>query len=125
MEYSIVIDKEEAQFIDSLITLHSWDLAIYERLVQKDLMDIRKQIGKAIVSESSMLYLTDELMSLFLVVSPISYRFGQRDVGVSFKTKLYRAYLKIPLTFKIMEEKDDTETSNDSGSSNNTYTDIT
>ena len=118
MAYIIGVDKEEAMMVDYLITLHSWDLTIFERLTQDDILNLRKQLGRILVAKEMCLTITTEsIMLLLLTIVPITYRFGTKDIGLSLKTKLFKAYLKIPV--EILEEKKEEEKQNVSNNDQN------
>ena len=97
--YILCITRKESRLIDWIITLHSWDNDLFERLRSPDKMNLRERIGEAFISEElnsifDVEITKDELQDL-LVLIPNSYQIGSEDVGMSLKVKLYKLLLGI------------------------------
>lgn len=87
------VSVEEAQLLDVIFTLQSWDLAIFEKLSEIEIKEFRMKIGLIIIGKRNKFTISSLFLETLLILTPVTYRFGKVDVGLSLKTKLYKAYL--------------------------------
>ena len=118
----------EAMLIDWVITMHSFDTVLLERLEQPRFEELRKKIAPVIVENSTdPVFFTDADIQYLLITCPITHCWGEEDAGFGLKTKLLASQMpiKIKMASQPQEVKNDSiETSHDSTfSSQDTYPD--
>ena len=92
--YKLHLTLDEAYLIDWLITLHSYDGELYERLNSPELIALKSELGKVLVGERDYIEIEETEFKWIFTSCPITFRWGYReDVGMSLKTKLYRLFL--------------------------------
>ena len=85
---------DEAYLIDWLITLHSYDGELYERLNSPELTALKAELGKVLLVERDYIEIEETEFKWIFTSCPITFRWGYgEDVGMSLKTKLYRLFL--------------------------------
>lgn len=85
---------DEAYLIDWLITLHSYDGELYERLNSPELTALKSELGKVLLQERDYIEIEETEFKWIFTSCPITFRWGYgEDVGMSLKTKLYRLFL--------------------------------
>jgi len=94
-EKVIEVTGEEAMLFDWILTLHSFDETTLGWLMKEDIQAWREQAGEAIVRKKGSLRFSYDDLKLVVVLIPITFRFGENDVGYSLKLKLYKAYLNL------------------------------
>ena len=94
----IPISPEEAYLLDHVLTLHSWDIDVLERLVSGvGFYPIRYEIGKVLASAQDYIEFDDEqMLNKIIALVPIMYR-SNGAVGYKLKRKLWQARLGMPL----------------------------
>ena len=92
--YKLHLTLDEAYLIDWLITLHSYDGELYERLNSPELIALKSELGKVLVGERDYIEIEETEFKWIFTSCPITFRWGYgEDVGMSLKTKLYRLFL--------------------------------
>ena len=110
MGRKITINPEVAMFVDWLITMHNYDVGLMEMLLAPEFIDLRRQVAKIVLSErEGTLELSDELLERMLVMTPITFRFNQNDVGFELKLKLFEAVVGKPIKMDWEAMKTTTE----------------
>ena len=85
---------DEAYLIDWLITLHSYDGELYERLNSPELTALKSELGKVLLHEQDFVEMEETEFKWIFTACPITFRWGYgEDVGMSLKLKLYRLFL--------------------------------
>ena len=92
--YKLHLTLDEAYLVDWLITLHSYDGELYERLNSPELIALKSELGKVLVGERDYIEIEETEFKWIFTSCPITFRWGYgEDVGMSLKTKLYRLFL--------------------------------
>ena len=92
--YKLHLTLDEVYLIDWLITLHSYDGELYERLNSPELIALKSELGKVLVGERDYIEIEETEFKWIFTSCPITFRWGYgEDVGMSLKTKLYRLFL--------------------------------
>lgn len=94
-EEGIGVSPEEAMLLDWVLTMHSFDESFMDWLMKPEIREWREQAGMVIVGQKKCVNFTPDDLRLLLTLIPITFRFGQNDVGFSLKNKLYKAYLGV------------------------------
>ena len=85
---------DEAYLIDWLITLHSYDGELYERLNSPELIALKSELGRVLLNEKDFIEIEETEFKWIFTTCPITFRWGYgEDVGMSLKTKLYRLFI--------------------------------
>ena len=92
--YKLHLTLDEVYLIDWLLTLHSYDGELYERLNSPELIALKLELGKVLVGEREYIEIEETEFKWIFTSCPITFRWGYgEDVGLSLKTKLYRLFL--------------------------------
>ncbi len=92
--YKLHLEMDEAYLIDWLITLHSYDGELYERLNSPELTALKSELGQVLLQEKKYIEIEETEFKWIFTSCPITFRWGYgEDVGMSLKTKLYRLFL--------------------------------
>jgi len=92
--YKLHLTLDEAYLIDWLITLHSYDGELYERLNSPELIALKSELGKILLGERDYIEIEETEFKWIFTSCPITFRWGYgEDVGMTLKTKLYRLFL--------------------------------
>lgn len=92
--YKLHLTLDEAYLIDWLITLHSYDGELYERLNSPELIALKSELGKILLGERDYIEIEEIEFKWIFTSCPITFRWGYgEDVGMTLKTKLYRLFL--------------------------------
>jgi hypothetical protein len=108
--YKLHITMDEAYLIDWLITLHSYDGELYERLNSPELTALKSELGRVLLKEKDHIEIEETEFKWIFTTCPITFRWGYgEDIGMSLKTKLYRLFI-----YGIDEEEESSLDSSDS-----------
>ena len=92
--YKLHLTIDEAYLIDWLLTLHSYDGELYEKLNSPELTALKSELGKVLLGEQDCIEIEETEFKWIFTSCPITFRWGYgEDVGMSLKTKLYRLFL--------------------------------
>jgi|TARA_R110000824_G_scaffold52052_13_gene144757 hypothetical protein len=92
--YKLHLTMDEAYLIDWLITLHSYDGELYERLNSPELTALKAELGRVLLQEKDYIEIEETEFKWVFTSCPITFRWGYgEDVGMSLKTKLYRLFI--------------------------------
>ena len=92
--YKLHLTLDEVYLVDWLITLHSYDGELYERLNSPELTALKLELGKILLGEREYIEIEETEFKWIFTSCPITFRWGYgEDVGMSLKTKLYRLFL--------------------------------
>ena len=92
--YKLHLTMDEVYLIDWLITLHSYDSELYEKLNSPELIALKSELGKVLLGEQDYIEIEETEFKWIFTSCPITFRWGYgEDVGMSLKTKLYRLFL--------------------------------
>ena len=92
--YKLHLTMDEAYLIDWLITLHSYDGELYERLNSPELTALKAELGRVLLQEKDYIEIEETEFKWIFTTCPITFRWGYgEDVGMSLKTKLYRLFI--------------------------------
>jgi len=92
--YKLHLTLDEAYLIDWLITLHSYDGELYERLNSPELIALKSELGKVLLGKEDHIEIEETEFKWIFTSCPITFRWGYgEDIGMSLKIKLYRLFL--------------------------------
>jgi len=92
--YKLHLTLDEVYLIDWLLTLHSYDGELYEKLNSPELTALKSELGKVLLGEQDYIEIEDIEFKWIFTSCPITFRWGYgEDIGISLKTKLYRLFL--------------------------------
>ena len=92
--YKLHLTLDEAYLIDWLVTLHSYDGELYEKLNSPELTALKLELGKVLLNERDYIEIEEIEFKWVFTSCPITFRWGYgEDIGMSLKTKLYRLFL--------------------------------
>ena len=107
--YKLHLEMDEAYLIDWIITLHSYDPELFERLNSPELTQLKAELGRVILEEKDFIEIEETEFKWIFTNCPITFRWGYgEDVGMSLKLKLYRLFLYGIDKEEIPENTEDT-----------------
>ena len=119
-EYSttkrIAVTRNEAVLLDYLLTAHSWDEALLERLQSHFVRGIRREAARVLTGHTDSVVLEENTISYLVALVPPIFPMGAEDVGLNLKRKLYLAlYGEPPKPEPEQPEPEQAERSDDVG----------
>lgn len=88
-DHVIKVVPEEAALIDWVLTAHTWDADLIDRLDTPKYWALREQVGRVLVGHTDQMVLEDDDVHHLLILVPILFAVGHVEAGSALKTKLY------------------------------------